>query len=592
MHWHFFPWSQIPTLVGCVFSVWIAVKAWQRRPTPGTVPLTILMLIILLWSVSAALEDANDLEHVKRLLINFEAIGFSLSPLIWLTMLLEYLGMGRLLTRRNITLAAVVPCVGLLLCWTNPLHGLFFSRLWIDQTPAGAFLGMTYGSAGQVLLSYDYLLMLIGLFICLQTAISAGRVYREQALLLFVGGLIPCMTSIIDIFDAGVQFNLTPIAFLFTGAAMWWGMYQYRLWDMTPVTYSHIVRQMADGLFVIDQQYRIVQMNPAAGALLDVNLDAAIGNVVHRLLPKLPGITLAHFSTADTHLISEWSDVLPYVYDITISPLSKLSGQLSGWMVMIRDISERQRLELQLGTQAGYIASLQESDRAKNEFLAILSHELQTPMTAIIGWSEQALAIDTPEFHRQAMQVVQRNARRQQLLINDMLEMARFIHGKLVLSPVPADLRRQAQQAVENIQMQAEARQITVVLHTTDTPLPVLADIPRLQQCLGNVLMNSVKFTPAGGQITLVCRRNGEMAEVAVHDTGRGIAPEALPTLFELFHQEQRDERHGGLGLGLAIARGLIELHGGRIWADSPGERLGSTFTMALPLQMEADDRG
>jgi len=230
------------------------------------------------------------------------------------------------------------------------------------------------------------------------------------------------------------------------------------------------------------------------------------------------------------------------------------------------------------------ITNLKEADKAKDEFLAILSHELQTPLTCILGWSELALSQGTPELLHQAMTVVQRNAHRQKALIADMLDMSRLIHRKLMISLQVTDLIEQTQQAVENMQQQAKHQQITIAFHTEGPSLPIYADAARLQQCLDNLLNNSLKFTPAGGTITVRCRPERDMACLTVQDTGRGILPEALPTIFNPFRQVDRDENAGGLGLGLAIVRGIIELHNGRVWADSAGIGKGCTFTITLPL--------
>lgn len=230
------------------------------------------------------------------------------------------------------------------------------------------------------------------------------------------------------------------------------------------------------------------------------------------------------------------------------------------------------------------ITALKEADRAKDEFLAILSHELQTPLTSILGWSDLALVGNSPELLAQAMTIVQRNARRQKALIADMLDMSRLIHRKLAITPTQTDLNEQVHLAVENVLRQAHLQQITVMLQLAATPLPIFADPSRLQQCLDNLLHNSMKFTPPGGTITVTCQRDSESALLTVQDTGRGIAPANLPLIFTPFRQVNRLEPAGGLGLGLAIVRGIIDLHGGRIWAESAGIGKGSAFHIALSL--------
>jgi PAS domain S-box-containing protein len=231
-----------------------------------------------------------------------------------------------------------------------------------------------------------------------------------------------------------------------------------------------------------------------------------------------------------------------------------------------------------------YEEALLEANRAKNEFLAVLSHELQTPLTAMLGWSAEALRAGTPEIMARAMPVIHRNAVRQKRLVDDLLDMSRLIHHKIVLNREPADLNAQAQHAVENSRHLAEERQLRLVVVPAPEPLPILADPARLQQCLGNLLGNSMKFSPPASAITVTCWRDGDQACCRVEDAGRGIPPAALPTLFQAFRQVDRDERYGGLGLGLAVTQGIISLHGGSIAVESDGPECGCRCTITLPI--------
>ncbi len=230
------------------------------------------------------------------------------------------------------------------------------------------------------------------------------------------------------------------------------------------------------------------------------------------------------------------------------------------------------------------VTLLKEADRAKDEFLAVLSHELQTPLTSILGWTELALASDDPTLHAQALEVVMRNARRQERLVKDMLDMSRLLHRKLFICLAPTDLALEARQVLENLAQSAEAWGGTLRVEGCGNPLPILADAVRVQQCISNLLQNAMKFTPSEGSITVRCTREETSAVLTVTDTGRGISARDLPAVFSSFKQIERDERAGGLGLGLAIVRGIIALHGGDVTADSPGRNKGSTFSIMLPL--------
>ncbi|HEY3380065.1 MAG TPA: HAMP domain-containing sensor histidine kinase, partial [Armatimonadota bacterium] len=181
--------------------------------------------------------------------------------------------------------------------------------------------------------------------------------------------------------------------------------------------------------------------------------------------------------------------------------------------------------------------------------------------------------------------VIERNARLQHQMLEDLLDISRLIHGKLLIRPRASDLWQLALQAVRDSELSARQRKMTVRLEPPpDMMLPIMADPRRIAQAIGDLLENALKFTDPGGVITVTGARQDAQAVLAIHDTGRGIPPEQLPQLFEPFKQIQRTEQTGGLGLGLMLVKGIISLHGGRVTADSPGLGQGSTFTIYIPL--------
>jgi PAS domain S-box-containing protein len=228
-----------------------------------------------------------------------------------------------------------------------------------------------------------------------------------------------------------------------------------------------------------------------------------------------------------------------------------------------------------------------ESSRLKDEFLATVSHELRTPLTAILGWAHilRSGQIDGDSITN-ALETIERNARAQSQLIDDLLDVSRIITGKLRLDVRPVDPNSFIESAVEAVRPAAEAKNVRVQ-KIMDTGIATVSGDPvRLQQVVWNLLSNAIKFTPKGGRVQLRLERVNSHIEIAVSDSGMGIAPEFLPYVFDRFRQaDQRTTRqHGGLGLGLAIVRHLVELHGGTVHAQSAGEGQGSTFTVTLPL--------
>jgi signal transduction histidine kinase/CheY-like chemotaxis protein len=236
-------------------------------------------------------------------------------------------------------------------------------------------------------------------------------------------------------------------------------------------------------------------------------------------------------------------------------------------------------------------AELREANRLKDEFLATLSHELRTPLNAILGWTRllRAGALPAGSADR-ALEKVERNAQAQTRLIEDLLEVSRITTGKLRLELRPIDLAAIVHAAVESVRPAADARQVSLDTSGTDLRVPTLGDPDRLQQVVWNLLSNAVKFTPAGGRVVVTLTREDGTDRLQVSDTGIGIEPAFLDHVFDTFRQADASStrQHGGLGLGLSIARRLVELHGGTIAAASDGVGRGASFTVRLPVRAAA----
>lgn len=231
-------------------------------------------------------------------------------------------------------------------------------------------------------------------------------------------------------------------------------------------------------------------------------------------------------------------------------------------------------------------ATAEESNRLKDEFLATVSHELRTPLTAILGWSRMldAASINDPMAAR-ALETIRRNAKAQAQIIDDILDVSRIITGKLYLELHPLELGPVIEAAVNVVRPTAEAKNIQIVTQFDPKPMVVTGDSNRLQQVVWNLLSNAIKFTPAGGCVWLSMTEVVSQIEIRVTDTGQGISRDFLPFVFDRFRQADSTttREHGGLGLGLAIARHLVEIHGGTIKAESLGEGKGATFSLRLP---------
>lgn len=250
-----------------------------------------------------------------------------------------------------------------------------------------------------------------------------------------------------------------------------------------------------------------------------------------------------------------------------------------------RKAAEAQREELLQREQAARAAA-ERANRIKDEFLAILSHELRSPLNPILGWTK---LMQNPNFSPakipEALATIERNVKLQTQLIDDLLDVAKILRGKLSMDVAPVSLVFAIESAIETVRTAAFAKSIE--LHPVLPEVGVVTgDATRLQQIVWNLLSNAIKFTPKHGRVDIRLERADDRAQISIADTGKGINPDFLPHIFESFRQEDASttRKYGGLGLGLAIVRSLVEAHGGTIWADSPGEGLGATFTVQLPL--------
>jgi len=368
-----------------------------------------------------------------------------------------------------------------------------------------------------------------------------------------------------------------------------------------------------DSVYVKDRESRLLMVNPAMLRAVGKPLEQIVGHTDPEFFDD-PAVGAAILENdrriidSRTAQVFEETVVTPLGRRIMLSskaPWRDAEGHVIGLIGISRDITERKRMEEELRQSEQNYRMLTESERAarseaeqanriKDEFLANLSHELRGPLNPILGWVQilQKGGVDEKTL-RQGLEVIERNARRQTQLISDLLDMSRIISGKLRLDVRSCDLSAVLESAIESVATGAEAKSIRIE-KILDPSTPVLGDPSRLQQVFWNVLSNAVKFTPAGGKVQIAVRRINSHVEVTISDTGQGIKPDFLPYLFERFRQADSSagKMQGGLGLGLPITKHLVELHGGTVAAESPGEGGGATFRVKLPILAVHFDQG
>jgi PAS domain S-box-containing protein len=361
--------------------------------------------------------------------------------------------------------------------------------------------------------------------------------------------------------------------------------------------YRDLVENSHELMCTHNLEGRIISVNPWAARVLGYTQDALVGlDIRTGLLPEyrdqfddyLREIRENGFARGIMKVRTAGGETRFWEYYNTLRTQGVQNPIVRG---MAHDVTER-RQALKREKEARLEAET--ANRLKDEFLSTLSHELRTPLTAIIGWSK--LLIDgevDPDSQIKALTIIARNARFQAQLIDDLLEVSRIITGKLRLEFNSCDLRPVIEAVVESLRPTAEAKAVQLELWLEPDVALIYGDVDRLRQVIWNLLSNAVKFTPRNGSVQVKLQCTESHVLIAVTDSGEGIRSEFLPHVFERFSQADGSttREHGGLGLGLAIVRHLVELHGGTVRAESPGEGLGSTFIVSLPLMKASDDQ-
>jgi PAS domain S-box-containing protein len=355
--------------------------------------------------------------------------------------------------------------------------------------------------------------------------------------------------------------------------------------EREPYRLAAIVESSDDAIVSKDLNGIIQTWNRAAQQMFGYTAEEAVGRSITIVIPEerlseettvlsriRAGESVDHFETVRRHKDGRLLNI-----SLTVSPIRNASGQVIGASKIARDITESQRLR----------RLADEASRAKDEFLAVLSHELRTPLNTVVGYARMLQRHDmivTPELRDKAVEALARNADTLIKLVSDVLDTSRIVTGKLRLDHALFDLGDIVREALETQRRAVQAKRLRLQVHIEDN-IRILGDSDRLRQVVWNLVSNAAKFTPADGRIDVDLRRKGSLIRLEVQDTGMGIAREHLPLIFQRFWQADASvsREFGGLGLGLALARYLVEMHGGSISAESAGPGQGATFVVTLP---------
>jgi signal transduction histidine kinase/ActR/RegA family two-component response regulator len=477
--------------------------------------------------------------------------------------------------------------------------------------------GAALYSAGTLPLArLDVRFLLLGLLVCVSSHVAvriprvSGRITVSDTLifltLLLYGGAAAVLLSALEGVYASLRISRKPVTILFNAAVLSLSTFltasalralfgaadlasanDYSAYSLAAVFVMALVQYVANtGLIAAEKSLKlgerlwptwktyylwtsVTYLAGASAAGATARLVQSVG--FYAVLATLPVIAIIYFT------------YLTYLKNIEVSEAHV--EELSRYLRELKQ-SEALREQILVREQAAR-AEAEAANRVKDEFLSTLSHELRTPLTSIIGWANLMRAGQVRgEVQAQALETIERNARIQSRLIDDLLDLSRIISGKLLLEAREVELATVVSNSIDVVRPAANAKGIRLSYECEPGAKTVSGDSARLQQVAWNLLSNAVKFTPDGGEVSVRLALDGARVRLAVSDTGKGIAAEFLPHVFDRFRQADSatTRAHGGLGLGLSIVRHLVELHGGAVQAESDGVGRGSTFSVTFPL--------
>lgn len=559
------------SLVTTALLLWLAVYAWKRRPASGATLFTVWMLALAQWSLAHTLEISSSDLAISLFWARFQFLGMAIAPVVWLSFVLEFTGREAWFTRRNLLLLTVIPAVTFVLALTNTAHGLIWQQVTLETAVSPPTLSFTYGVWYWIYLTFSFSCLLIAFgYLSASWRQETTAVSRWQLILLQIGLVLPWIGDVM-----GSSFlDWTSVGLLLSSLVFLHYSLRFRLFDLTPVAHRTLVDSMQDGMLVLDQQERIMDANPAAAILIGRPLAQFVGERIDAIWPDLA----ASVERGDE---LEWGDPQhPRHYEVTASALYDWRKQPRGRLLVLHDITERKEMEA-----------------LRADMTRDMVHDLRAPISNSLFALEMlkgGLVDEKSADSHQLLEMTFANTEKTLQLVNEILELSRMESDQsLSVNFTAVSLQQLACDIVNTQSPRALDKQITLSCDIPETLPPAWADARLLERVLQNLVDNSLKFTPSGGQVSVSAHvaRIGDHAPgtadylmIEVKDTGPGISPAFQEQVFQKFVTGNNKE--SGSGLGLAFCKMAVAAHGERIWVDSrPGQGSAFKFTLAIARQ-------
>lgn len=544
-----------------------------------------MMLFTAVWSIAYALELASGTLEAMLFWIRIEYVGISFIPSAWFAFVVRFVGRDEWLTWRNRFLVFGFPTLTLLAVWTNSWHHLHYRSVSVDSTGPFPLLAIERGPWYLAHTVFFYLLLGAGMYILIQRFHRADAVYRRQNLAVLIGAIIPWSSNLLYLlgFKLHRHIDLTPYAFLGGSVVLGIALFRFRLFDVVPLARERVIEGIREGMLVLDQHHRAVDLNAMMRVFLGAAGKGCIGLPVSTLLPGQDALTAFVGQERSGKLELELpgdAGAEGRAVEVTVTPLHDRHQRRCGTLLTFWDITERRQAARRLEAQA---AELRELNQLKTRMLSIIAHDLRSPLANLTGMLEIAdSGMLSDEEFRQMLPLIARGVNDASTLLDNLLHWSKNQLEGEVIQRERFDLREVIAQNFQLFARKAEDKGIAME-DRVQAGAWVEADKNMISLVVRNLISNAVKFCKAGNRITVEVVPGLEQHVLTVSDTGVGMKEEVLKKLFGLEIVSQRGTGgEAGTGLGLKLCRDFVEKNGGTIQVESRlGE--GSRFRVVLP---------
>ncbi|MGC9038198.1 MAG: histidine kinase N-terminal 7TM domain-containing protein [Roseiflexus sp.] len=609
----------LPLVISASLAVIVAMFVWQRRAVPGARPLIVLSIAAAVWSFAYAMEIAATPAPIALFWARVQYLGIMTLPVAWIAFTLEYAGLKPWLTRRTMAGILIVPALTQIAVWTNDYHGLIWPQIRLNTEGPFPILDFDHGPAFWVCNIYAHICLASGTLILLWRFVRSQRLYLSQVVIFLIGALAPWTGNGLYVLNLTpwTGLDLSPFGFTFTAGAIAFGAVRLRFLDVVPIARDIVLESMSQSVIVLDDDNRIVDINRAAQHVIGCTAAEVIGKPIRQALSRWPQILDRYYNIVELNEEVQLDiEGRPLVLDVLISPLRDRNGRLRGRLIVWHDITRLKQIEETLRQRNDELTALQQTlmvardqaeaaHRAKSAFLAHMSHEVRTPLSAILGYTD-LIRLDLTRrgqsVYQEELEAIHASAQHLLTMINNILDLSKIDAGRMPLYIELFSIEALVHNVTQTARpLAARNGNSLTVIRAPDADL-MTSDKTKIRQVLLNLLSNAAKFTENGAISLRIWRElslspamktiddGADWIVFEIADTGIGIAPEHLPLLFQDFSRiEDADHRrYGGTGLGLAISRQFCRLMGGDITVASAPEK-GTTFTVRLPATIRSE---